>query len=113
MKTRRTLSRSRLSVLRVTADIQHLSMDGTKRRVTVEGTAEQIAMADWLVHQMDRPANGEFSGVHEYQPLAGSSDVVRVFYVNHAPTFQGLQEMVTTIRSVADIQRICISSALR
>lgn len=45
------------TVLRATAGIQQVSSDGMKRSVTVEGTAGQIAMADWVVHQMDLPAH--------------------------------------------------------
>jgi hypothetical protein len=72
-----------------------VSVDDLKGTVAVEGTAGQIAMADWLVHQMDLPAIGPLSGVHEYRPTAGGDDVVRVFYVNHAARPQELQEIVT------------------
>ena len=59
------------TVLRGTGDIQQVSLDDIKRTLTVEGTAGQIAMADWLVRQMDLPANGEFSGPCQYRPPAG------------------------------------------
>jgi len=100
------------TVLRATGDIQQVSIDDINRTVTVDGTAGQIAMADWLVRQMDLPANGPLSGVHEYRPAAGSDDVVRVFYLTHASTPQELQEIVTTVRSVADIPRVFIYNAL-
>ena len=101
------------TVLRGTANIQQVSVDDLKGTVAVEGTAGQIAVADWLVHQVDQPANGPFSGVHEYRPPAGSDDVVRVFYVNHAARPQELQEIVTAVRSVADIQRVFVYNPLR
>jgi uncharacterized protein YukE len=104
------------TVLRATGDIQQVSIDDLKRTVAVEGTPGQIAMADWLVHQMDLPANGPFSGVHEYRPPAGtpagSDDIVRVFYLTHASTAQEVQEIVTTVRSVADIRRVFVYNAL-
>jgi len=100
------------TVLRATGDIQQVSIDDINRTVTVDGTAGQIAMADWLVRQMDLPANGPLSGVHEYRPAAGSDDVVRVFYLTHASTVQELQQIVTTVRSVADIPRVFIYNAL-
>ena len=100
------------AVLRATGHIQQVSIDDLKRTIAVEGTAEQIAMADWLVHQMDLPANGPFSGVHEYRPPAGSDDLVRVFYLTHASTAQEVQEIVTTVRSVADIWRVHVYNAL-
>jgi hypothetical protein len=100
------------TVLRATGDVQQVSIDDIKRTVTVEGTAGQIAMADWLIHQMDLPANGPFSGVHEYRPPAGSNDIVRVFYLTHASTPQELQEIVTTVRSVTEVPRMFVYSAL-
>lgn len=101
------------TMLRATGNIQQVSIDGIDRTVTVAGTAGQIAMADWLVHQLDLPANGPFSGVHEYRPPGASDDVVRVFYVSHASTPQELQEIVTTLRSVADIPRLFVYNALK
>ena len=101
------------TVLRGTADIQQVSVDDLKGTVAVEGTAEQIAMADWLVHQMDQPAIGPFSRVYEYRPTAGGDDVVHVFYVSHAARPQELQEMVTAVRSVADIRRVFVYNPLR
>jgi type II secretory pathway component GspD/PulD (secretin) len=101
------------TLLRGTADIRQVSVDNLKGTVAVEGTAAQIAMADWLVHQMDQPANGPFSRVYEYRPPGGGDDVVRVFYVNHAARPQELQEMVTAVRSVADIRRVYIYNPLR
>jgi len=98
------------TVLRATGNIRQVSIDDTKRTVTVEGTAGQIAMADWLVRQMDLPANGPVSGVHEYRPPAGSDDVVRVFYLTHASTAQDVQEIVTTVRAVADVPRISFTT---
>lgn len=100
-------------LLRGTGNLQQVSTDDLKRTVAVEGTAAQIAMAGWLVRQMDLPADGPFSGVHEYRPPAGADDVVRVFYVNHAARPQDLQEIATTLRSVADIQRLNVYNPLQ
>lgn len=101
------------TMLRATADTKQVSIDDIKETVSVEGTAGQIAMAGWLVHQMDLPANGQLSGVHEYRPPADGDDVVRVFYVSHAATPRDLQEVVTAVRSVADIRRLFVYNALR
>jgi len=101
------------TMLRGTADIRQVSVDDLKGTVAVEGTAAQIAMADWLVHQMDQPANGPFSRVYEYRPTGGGDDVLRVFYVSQAARPQELQEIATTLRSVADIRRLFVYNALR
>ena len=95
-----------------TKHTQHVSVDDTKGAVTVEGTAEQIAMADWLVGQLDLPANGQFSGVHEYLPPAGGGDVLRVFYATHSSTPQELQEIATIFRTIADVRWLVVYSPL-
>lgn len=99
-------------VLRGTGDIQQVSIDDLKGTLAVEGTPAQIATAAWLIHQMDLPANGPFSGVHEYRPPAATNDVVRVFYLSHGLKPQDIQEIVTAVRSVADIQRLRVYNAL-
>jgi hypothetical protein len=99
-------------VLRGTGDIQQVSVDDLKGTVAVGGTAGQIAMAEWLVRQMDLPANSEHSGTYEYRPLSSSDDVVRLFYVSHAATPQELQEIATTLRSVGDTPRLFIYNTL-
>jgi hypothetical protein len=106
-----------VTLVRGTGDIQQVSFDDTNGTVTVAGTAGQVAMAGWMVHQLDLPANGQVSGVHEYRPPAagnaGSDDVVRIFYLGNASTPQELQEVATTLRSVADIPRLFVYNALK
>jgi type II secretory pathway component GspD/PulD (secretin) len=99
-------------VLRGTGDIQQVSIDDLKGTLAVEGTPAQIATAAWLIHQMDLPANGPLSGVHEYRPPAATNDVVRVFYLSHGLKPQDIQEIVTAVRSVVDIQRLRVYNAL-
>jgi type II secretory pathway component GspD/PulD (secretin) len=99
------------TVLRATADLQQVSIDDTKRTVTVEGTAGQIAMADWLVQRMDLPADAAAAALYEYK-LPGD-DVARVFELTHPQTSRDLQEIVTLIRSIGDIQRIFVYYARR
>lgn len=100
-----------VTLLRSTADLRQVFLDEPAATVNVSGTAGQIATADWLLHQVDLPRSGV--GVHEYRPPAGGDDVVRVFYVKHAATPQALQEIVTTLRSVADIRRLFVYNKLQ
>jgi hypothetical protein len=93
------------TLLRGVAETRQVSVDDAKETVAVDGTDDQIAMAGWLVHQLDVPANGPFSGVHEYRPQGGGDEVVRVFYAAHVSTPEELQELAATVRGVADLQR--------
>lgn len=101
------------TLLRATADLPQVSVNDTEKTVSVGGAAGQIAIAGWLINQIDLPATAQLSGVHEYRPPAGGDDVVRVFYVSHASTPQELQEIVTALRSVADIRRLFVYNALK
>ena len=98
-------------MLRATADIRQLSEDDLTRTITAGGTAGQIALAAWLVRQMDLPAAGPFSGVNEYRLAPASDDFVRVFYLTHASTPQQRQEILTAVRSVADVPRLFVYNA--
>jgi hypothetical protein len=94
------------TVLRSMADLKQVSINEATRTLTVTGTPLQIAMADWLVRQLDLPAGEPPSGVHERRTLPGSDDVARVLYLTHARTPQQVQEILTALRSVADVPRI-------
>ena len=100
------------TILRTTADIQQVSIDDSTRRVTVNGTDAQIALAGWLVQRLDLPANAPLGGVHEYRPPGYGVDVARVFYATHASTPQQLQEIAVVLRTVADIRRLPVYNAL-
>ena len=97
------------TTLRWVAGVQQLSSEEASRTVTASGTAGQIAMADWLVRALDVPAAGA--------PLLQSAapgtrgEVLRVYFT-HAPSPGGLQELVTNVRSVADIQRVFVFNKL-
>jgi len=100
------------TVIRTVAGIRQLFVVDAPRVLTLRGTADQIALAEWLFNELDKPATGQpvqqvqNSVVHEYRVPGNSDDVVQVFYLTHTQTAQDLQEIVTAIRVIADIQRI-------
>lgn len=99
------------SLIRATANIQQVSADDIQKTVSVAGSTAQIATADWLIHQLDLSAAS--SGMHEFRPAGSSDDLVRVFYVSQAADPRDLQETVTAVRSIGDIQRISIYNPLK
>jgi hypothetical protein len=105
------------TVIRSTTDIRQLSVDGERKTLALRGTAAQAELADWLFHELDRPASGQppaqHSATREYRMPGNRDDVVRVFYPAHAETVQNLQEMATVIRAIADILRLFTFSAPR
>jgi hypothetical protein len=107
------------TVMRTVAGIRQLSVVAAPRVLTLRGTADQIALAEWLFNELDKPATWipvqqvQNSIVHEYRVPGNSDDVVRVFYLTHAETPQGLQEIVTAIRTVTDLQRVFTCNATK
>ena len=93
------------TVIRSVGDIPDLLVDARQKTVTVGGTPAQMAMAAWLVKELDQPAGDSSRASEEYRGPDGD-DVMCVFYLAHAPNPQSVQEMITLIRSIADVQRI-------
>jgi hypothetical protein len=101
------------TVLRTVAGIRDFHVNIAKGTLDVHGTADQVALAGWLFNELDKPAIGRLdaqqnqeSATHEFRVPGSGDDIVRVFYLMHIKTAQGLQEMVTSIRKSTGIQRI-------
>lgn len=93
------------TTVRTVAQIQQLSVDVAVATLTVRGTADQIALAEWLVPKLDVTADAS-PGPQEYRAPGDSDDVVVVCKLVRTATIQGVQEIATTLRTVADIQKI-------
>lgn len=63
----------------------------------------------WLVNQLDQPVGSPSPAPNEMQTSSG--EIARVFNLTNPQTPQQLQEIVTMIRSIADIQRLFIYNA--
>ena len=92
------------TLIRSVSDIRDLSAHATNRSLAVRGTAGQIALAEWLFHELDQPSNRRT--VAPVYRVPGGDEVVRVFYLAHATTPQQAQEVATIVRSVADVPRV-------
>jgi hypothetical protein len=98
-------------VLRSVAETQRLFVYNPMKAMVVRGTSQQISLAAWLVDQLNQPANVAAPAPHEYK-LPGD-DVARVFELTYPQTRQQLQEIVTLIRSIGDIQRLFLCNERR
>ena len=101
------------TIVRVIGGVRQVSVDTEKSVVAVGGTAEQIALVQWLAGELTPPAGGSApvnSAAHEYR-VPGGDDVVRVFYLSRSATPQAIQEIATIVRSMSDIPRLMIYTA--
>ncbi|MCU1262264.1 MAG: hypothetical protein JWO80_5149 [Bryobacterales bacterium] len=97
-------------MLRTVGNIQQLSLDVPSAAITVTGTPEQIATAEWLTHQLDQPARTQSSSRQNASATFGG-DVYLVTYLRSATIPVGVQEIITTLRTVGNVQRIYSYSA--
>jgi len=95
--------------LRAIIDIKRLFIYDTLHAVATRGTGSQIAMATWLVNQLDQAVGVPSPAPNDYA-LSGD-DVTHVFNLSNPLVPMETQEMVTLIRSVADVQRIFLYNA--
>src|SRR5713101_1577815 len=101
------------TALRTVAQIRDLTVDSEHNSFILNGTPGDLAMAEWLVHMMDKPSNWQPSeqevwnpSTREYRLSAGRVPVARVYYLINTTSTLGLQEIITVLRTVADIQEI-------
>lgn len=93
--------------LRVNCDLQRIFTYTPQRVIVFRSSAERAAMGAWLVQQLDIKADdpNRFN-VHEYpSPLKGG-EVLKVMFLRYPAPQAGLNELVTTVRVVADVQKI-------
>jgi hypothetical protein len=93
------------TTLRTVFDVKQVSIDAAVPTITVAGTAEQIAVAEWLMPKLDA-LPGAVAAPQKYFYGGNSNDVVEVFGMKNAQNIIFLQEALTTIRTVADVQKI-------
>src|SRR5262249_48342458 len=91
------------NAVRSIGDIRDASVDLEKRSISVSGTANQVAFADWFTAELDR--TGRSTGTKDFAFNDSRLPVAQVFYLNHVDDPRHLQEIVNAVRSMADIQR--------
>jgi Fe2+ or Zn2+ uptake regulation protein len=100
-----------VTAVRSVAEVQRLFVYNALQAVAARGTAQQISLAAWTIEQLDRPVKAAAPEPHDY--VLPGNDVARVFDLTCPETPQQLQEIVTLIRSVGDIQRLFVNNARR
>jgi type II secretory pathway component GspD/PulD (secretin) len=91
------------NTVRTIGDIREVTVDPTAGSMVVSGTADRMALVDWLLPQLDQAAGG--AGSPEYQ-MPGNTGIVRIFRIVHAGSPRELQEIVNVMRTTADMARL-------
>jgi hypothetical protein len=83
------------------------------RAAVFRGTAEQMAMTDWMIGDIEKAAAGPRPHSVSRQYLLPASptptpneNVTQIFYLENTPTVQDFQELATLMRTIAEVRRV-------
>jgi hypothetical protein len=93
------------TMTRTIGDIRRAFTYNSPRALVLRGSADQIALADWLVNEIDRGVTSPEYRMPATSDARGETSV-RLFHVANAATVQDFQEVATAIRTVADVRRV-------
>jgi hypothetical protein len=95
------------TAVRTVADIRRVFTYNASMTMAVRGTAEQIALAGWLVKQLDQPAHP--TSVYTFS----GTNLVKIFYLPQTIADIDFQQTATTVRKDAQIRQTFTYSPTR
>ena len=106
------------TLVRAIGEIRRALTYNAAKVVTLRGTADEIALADWLFSQLDvAPSESQNAkqvrSSQDFRFSGSADDVTRVFFIDYAETVQQLQEAATLVRSIGEIRRVFTHNQLR
>src|SRR6185312_8592672 len=92
------------TILRVVGGLTHVSMDRDTSSVKSTGMPDELAMSGWIIRNLDQPSPSP----DPYLVAGKSDDGIRIFHLARAGASspQAVQEVLTIVRTVGDIQKI-------
>jgi hypothetical protein len=103
-------SMNEIATILKTLDNDQTFADLEKQEMTVTGTANQIAFAEWVIEHLDVATPP--AGTLQYTATGSDTPTARIYYLANTPGQYPLNELVTNLRAVGNIQRIFTYSAL-
>ena len=96
---------------RVMSDISQ-SADPAARTIVATGTPGQLAIAEWVLNELDRPQTQQ-GVLPRPEFTVAADDLVRIFALPGAPTVQDFQEIATLVRTTLEVRRVRTVSSPR
>jgi hypothetical protein len=93
-------------LVRTIADIRTVFTYNAARTVVARGSVDQMALAGWLVDELDNSPNRPTPPAEFRMTDAGPENIVRVYHLTHADTVQKFQQIATYVRKTAEIRRV-------
>ncbi|HEY3444691.1 MAG TPA: hypothetical protein VGK29_28325 [Paludibaculum sp.] len=95
--------------LRTVGRFQPSAVLVSQNSLSVSGTADQLALARWLIGELDQPTTAPLpanSAERQYLPQDGTGEVVCVLYLAHSENPRDFNEVMTAIRAVNDVRQM-------
>ena len=100
--------------IRSIAEVQRCVALSGPGAIVIRGNPEQVALAEWIVGELDRSMSGARpTGARQYnypdsalQIVERRTTAVRIYYPAAASTPVDIQEMINGIRAIAEAQRV-------
>lgn len=83
--------------------------------VVIRGSDNQVAMTEWLFHQLDLPAGLQpalSSVVHQYATPGVANDKAQVLFLTHPWSPQSLQQITNTLRVISQLTKVFPCTAI-
>ena len=94
--------------IRVVPDMSKVFPSFTKAVIAVRGSADQLALAEWLFKQLDQPpaAPGQMRAEQQFHSALTNLPEVRVLYFAHATTAPERQPVVNAVRVIPELTHV-------
>lgn len=95
------------TIVRSMTDIRWAFVHGTQRALILRADPERIALAEWLLNELDIPSEQRQTLAARTFPNSVENDeILRVFFLAHTKTPHDLQEVATLVRAISNIRRV-------
>lgn len=94
------------TVIRTIGEIRQVAVYQPQRALMIRGTAEQLAMVDWVSAQLANHKPGQQSSGSDFKLGAAPENVITVFWTQTTSSMRAFQNMATVLRGAAAIRRV-------
>jgi type II secretory pathway component GspD/PulD (secretin) len=95
-----------VNAVRTIAEVQRAIVDNASGVLAVRAAPATLDLAAWVFKQLDRVPGAPAAATMESYQISGESPQVRAFFLAHASSPQEIQEIVNTVRSIAEVPRV-------
>ena len=97
-----------VNAIRVLPELTKVFPCFSKTAIAVRGTADQLAMAEWLFKQLDQlpPQPGQTRAEQQFHSALSKLPEVRVMYYAHATTAPEQQPVVNAVRTIPELTHV-------